>query len=224
MRDDLTERPRNPRPFGLLLWTVLVTLGAAIGLALPVAAFVASNRLDMPAWVIYPTIALAGALQGLVLGVAQALSLHRTVIAVPRAGWALITMAGALVAWALGMLPATFAALDEPLDLTERPLLWGAVAGAVLLVLIVPLAQWLLLRRVLPGAWMWVVVEAVAIVVALATVWGMSLAIDTKRPLADLGPTLAGGAGAVALAFALITGFGLMMMAPRRQATPLSTR
>lgn len=205
---------RSVRPFGLSVWTLLVGLGALLGLPVPVAAFIAATRLELPAWIIYPTMAVAGGLQGLFIGAAQALALYRTVIAVPRAGWALLTMAGALVAWSLGMLPPTLEALGDPLDLTERRTLLAAVVGALVLVTVVPLAQWLLLRRVLAGAWLWVVVEAVALVVAVVALWGVSLAVDTSRPWDDLAPTLALGGGAVALAFALVTGFGLMMMSP----------
>ncbi len=214
MGTDPAERRRGPRRFGLVVWTLLVTIGAAAGLALPVAALVAATRLDMPVWVVYPTIALAGALQGLLLGITQALALHRTVIEVPRAGWSLITMAGALVAWSLGMLPATFQALGEPLDLTQRPVLAAVVGGGVLLLLIVPLLQWLLLRRVLAGAWLWILVEALATVVAVAGVWILSRAVDTTLSLDDLTPSLALGGAAIALAFALVTGLGLVLLAP----------
>ena len=206
---------RDRRPFGLLVWTILVTAGFGVGVALPVAAYVASTRLDLPAWVVYPTIALAGALFGLIVGWAQSVALHRTVIAVPRAGWTLITMAGALVAWALGMLPATFEALGEPIDVASRPVLAAVVAGAVVLLLVVPSVQWFLLRRVLAGAWLWIIVELVAIIVAFVAVWGISLAVDTSRSLSAMAPTLAVGAGGVGLAFALITGVGLLVMAPR---------
>lgn len=213
-------RRMSPRPFGVLVWTLLVTVGVALGLAAPVAAFVAAKRLDFPPWVAYPTVALGGALLGLCVGVAQAAALHRTVLAVPRAGWSLLTMAGALVAWSVGLFPATLEALGEPLELTDRPLLVATAAGAVVLVLIVPVAQWLLLRRVLAGAWLWILVEAVATIVAVAAVWGVSIVVDTSRPLADLAPILAAGGGAVAFAFALVTGFGLLMMAPRAHPTP----
>lgn len=224
MQADNPEAQRVRRRFGLGWWLPLVTIGAGLGLALPVAAFVASTRLEMPAWMVYPLIALAGALQGLLLGMTQALALHRTVIAVPRAGWSLITMAGALVAWSLGMLPATLHALGAPLDLSSRRVVVATVASAVLLVLVVPLAQWLLLRRMLAGAWLWILVEAVAIIVGFAAIWGVSLAVDTSRPLADIAPTLGLGAGAIALAFALITGFGLLMMAPRPTVEALAGR
>lgn len=210
------DRGHTRRPFGMLAWTLLVTVGVVVGLAAPVAAYVAATRVELPMFIIYPTLALAGAVQGLVLGITQALALYRTVMEVPRAAWSLITMVGALVAWGLGMLPATFEALGEPLDLDSRRVLAMVLAGGVVLLLIVPFAQWLLLRRLLPGAWLWIAVEAVAIAVALATVAGLSVAVDTSRPLADLAPVLAVGGGAVALAFALITGFGLLMMAPRR--------
>ncbi|HHU37927.1 MAG TPA: hypothetical protein GXZ45_01355 [Propionibacterium sp.] len=227
MDEGATGAHRAPRPFGgarLLVWTLLVTLGGTLGLALPAAAYIASNRIDMPVWGVYPTVALAGALQGLFVGVAQAASLHRTVIAVPRAGWSLITMAGALVAWSLGMLPSTLAALGEPINLDSRRVLGLAVAGAAVLLFVVPIAQWLLLRRVLVGAWLWVLVVAGAILLALGAVWGVSQVIDTSLPLDEMAPTLALGGGVVALVFALVTGFGLWMMAPRPRRDALPAR
>lgn len=216
MARESTGASRALYPFSLLRWVILVTAGTFLGLLPPIAAYVAATRIDLPAWAVYPTVAMAGGLQGLLMGLGQALALYWTRAAVPRAGWTLITMAGALVAWSLGLLPATMRALDEPVDLDSRPVLWATVGGAVLLVLVVPLAHWLVLRRVMPGAGIWVVVESVAIVVALAAVWGFGQSVDPTRPLDDLLPQLALAGGAVALAFTLVTGLGMLMLAPRR--------
>lgn len=112
---------------------------------------------------------LLGAFEGLVIGLAQRHVL-RTLLPSVRS-WVLATVVGAMVAWAVGMVPSTVASLVQqgataaaapfepplPLILLLAAAL-GAVAGPMLAIF-----QWLSLRKVLPGkAWLWLPANAVA--------------------------------------------------------------
>jgi hypothetical protein len=112
---------------------------------------------------------LLGAFEGAVIGVAQRQVL-RTLLPSVR-GWVLATVVGAMVAWAVGMVPSTVAnlmqqgATDAATPL-EPPLILilllaaclGALAGPML-----ALFQWLSLRKVVTGkAWLWLPANAAA--------------------------------------------------------------
>jgi len=108
-----------------------------------------------------------GAFEGFVVGLAQAAVLRRFVPAVR--GWVRATVIGAMVAWAVGMLPSSVASvLGPPSAATahEPPLSLvlllsaglGAIAGPVLAAF-----QWRSLQRaLLARAWMWLPANAAA--------------------------------------------------------------
>jgi hypothetical protein len=110
-------------------------------------------------------------LEGVVVGSAQARVLRASLHGLSAAGWIKATMLGAGVAWLLGMVPSTVAALaatgpsSSAAPPTEPPatvqyglaLLLGAVTGPVL-----GLGQWLVLRRYVARAGRWIVANAVA--------------------------------------------------------------
>lgn len=112
---------------------------------------------------------LLGAFEGTVIGLAQRQVL-RTLLPSVR-GWVLATLVGAMVAWAVGMVPTTVAALMQQgttptATPSEPPLIMvlllasclGAVAGPMLAAF-----QWLSLRNVVPTkAWLWLPANAAA--------------------------------------------------------------
>ncbi|MDO5534657.1 MAG: hypothetical protein Q4F65_08405 [Propionibacteriaceae bacterium] len=205
------------RPFSPVWWVVLVTLGVLLGVFAPAFGILAVEQFGMPVWLAYPLVVLSGALMGLIVGIAQGGALHRTVLGVPRAGWALLTAMGGLVAWALGTLPLTLEAAGQTLELEPGQRLAALVVGAVVAVLAIPGLQWLQLRRVVRGAWLWIPINIVAVAVGLALAWVVSNLAD----LADPTSALAGAlfmAGVLALAFATVTGLGLDWLGrrPRR--------
>ena len=205
------KRAAGPRPFAPGWWIVTVTLGGMLSLFAPAFGFLVAQRLEMPPWVAYPLIALAGGVMGLVMGAAQAGALHRTVLEVRRAGWTLLTAVGALVSWALGMMPATMDALGEPLDLASPRILAAVIAGLLVLVLAVPALQWLLLRRIVAHAWRWIPITLVAGGLSLAAGWlGVQLHADPGQD--DLVPALVIVA-VMAFVHATVTGLGLSWLA-----------
>lgn len=108
-----------------------------------------------------------GALEGAVVGVAQR-SVLRTRLPALR-GWVWSTIAGAMAAWAVGMVPSTVASVGQSAG-TSPPvqpplalvLLLAAALGAVAGPLLAAF-QWLSLRKVVAGkAWLWLPANAAA--------------------------------------------------------------
>ncbi len=121
---------------------------------------------------------LAGTfIEGIVVGTAQWLVLHRPLKSIRWRVWVLATAIGAFVAWTLGMIPSTFmlaspdtgaATSAQMSDLMVYAL--AAVMGFVLgSILGVP--QWLVLRRHLPKAGWWVLANALAWMVGMVVVF-----------------------------------------------------
>lgn len=132
-------------------WIVTVTAGEALGFL--VVASVAPVAGAAPTWVGVGLMVAAGTVEGVMLGGAQA-SVLRAVL--PRRlvrQWVPVTAAAAALAWALGMLPSSTYDIWsswKPAVLVPT----GMVLGALVL-LSLGVAQWLLLRQVLPAAWRW---------------------------------------------------------------------
>ena len=109
-------------------------------------------------------------LEGLVVGGAQARVLRGCLPELSAVGWIKATMLGAGVAWLLGMVPSTVAALvtdpSSAIASTPEPsapvryglaLLLGMITGPLLGV-----GQWLVLRRHVAKAARWILVNAAA--------------------------------------------------------------
>ena len=156
-------------------WVIANALGELVGLGtVAVVGFFMFQRAGEPASIAQviafaAVFILLGAFEGVVVGLAQRQVL-RTLLPSVR-GWVLATVVGAMVAWAVGMVPSTIASLmQQGVPATsapsEPPLLLilllaaglGAVAGPMLAAF-----QWLSLRRVVPGkAWLWLPANAAA--------------------------------------------------------------
>lgn len=156
-------------------WVVANALGelAGLGTVAAVGFFVfqrAGEPTDITQALAFAAVfVFLGALEGLIIGLAQRQVL-RTLLPSVR-GWVLATVVGAMVAWAVGMVPSTVASLMQHGATAtaapfEPPLFLilllaaglGAVAGPLLAAF-----QWLSLRKVLPGkAWLWLPANAVA--------------------------------------------------------------
>ncbi|WP_346109870.1 nitroreductase/quinone reductase family protein [Nonomuraea maheshkhaliensis] len=162
------EQPGPPQAQGRLWWrwTKAVTLGEITGFAVPavVAAQVAG-----PEWTLLgigpllqgAAIVMAGAVEGMILGLAQAYVLRAALPAIPTRAWVRATAAGAVIAWSVGVLPIV---------LGERIVRWPP-AVLVLLGLSLLGSMGLLQARVLRGqvreAWRWVIASAGSWLIAL---------------------------------------------------------
>jgi len=203
------------RPFSLPRWISWVVAGEGVGFLAPTAGFALTSTLAATPWAAYVTMIVAGALEGALLGAAQAAALKGPPLAVPRLRWIAVTAAGAAFAWALGMLAPTLTDAGHAPDLT-RPSAWFALAwGALLLLGSIPVAQWTVLRAVLPRAWRWVPLSMGAWLVGLVFTFLPSPFIDESTPPGVLAASYAVAGVAMAATVATVTGVGLRRMLPR---------
>lgn len=193
-------------------WVVANALGELVGLgAVAAIGFFLFQSLGEPtsfaqALAFAAVFIPLGALEGVVLGLAQRQVL-RTLLPSVR-GWVLATVLGAMLAWAVGLVPSSVANLlqsGSPASpaASEPPLLLvlllaaglGAVAGPLLAAF-----QWLSLRKVLPSkAWLWLPANAAA--------WGLGMpAIFLGTHAHELTPSAASIVALVALAILVAGG------------------
>lgn len=192
--------------FRLRWWILLVASGEALGFAIPAA--VGAVAADSEVFV--PVLLAAGALEGAVLGASQAMVLRRILPPINSAAWIALTSAGAVVAYAIGLAPSTFAEVwtgwPWPAQALVAALLTVALLGCI------GAAQWLLLRRHLRASGWWIVGTAVGWLVGL----GVFLAV--APPLWHEGQPvgtaiLIGVAAGVLMAAAMATVTGLTLVA-----------
>ena len=142
--------------------------------------------------------AIGGAACGAVLGAVQWLVLRRR-LSLPRS-WIVATSLG--MAGGLAFTVALFGT---------------STAGSVLLLrgvstgLLIGLAQWVVLRRSVPRAWVWVPTVAAG--------WALGWAVSSATGL-DLTPNFAVFGATGALAFQALTGLVLAWLLAQRAATP----
>ena len=109
-----------------------------------------------------------GALEGVVVGFVQWAVLRRAIAGVGRRSWVIATVLGAVVAWFFASIPMTLAGLSaEPgSQAVEEPpqAMVLLLAGGMGLVagLILSAAQWRVLRKHVPRAWLWLPANALA--------------------------------------------------------------
>lgn len=162
-------------------WVIANGLGELVGLGFAAAAAALVVETAGPPSRPAPVIAFAtllvllGAIEGAVVGWAQARVLRERI---PRPhGWIEATVAGALVAWTLGMLPSTIMNLLEPTSSSPppEPPVWltlvlaaglGLVAGPIL-----ALFQVRVLGRYVGRAGWWVLANALAWAVGMPIIF-----------------------------------------------------
>lgn len=125
----------------------------------------------------------AGAIEATLVGLAQWWAMHPWFSNLSRSEWWRATLIGALLAYTLGYLPSTVMSLGEAASqepVTEPPLYLvlllaaglGAIGGAVL-----SFAQWLVLRRHVSRAGLWLPANMLAWSAGMPLIfWGIDLA------------------------------------------------
>lgn len=195
-------------------WIVATTIGEVLGFLVP--ALVGAFAFGLHPAVTLPLMTVAGVVEGLVLGSAQALVLGREFLGFDRRAWAGATAAAAGAAWVLGMLPSTFADTwsDWPPGVTV-PL--AALLGLALLCSI-GFGQWTVLRHHVPRSRTWVPVNAVAWMLGLGVLLGIATPLwqEGQSPVLVIAIGALGGLG-MALTVALVTGLWIarLVAAPR---------
>lgn len=201
--------PDSGRPgFGLYgRWVLANALAEGVGLGLTglvwAAAILSAGDGMIPTLLLAALAVLAGTfIEGTVVGTAQWLVLKGPMPSMRWRTWAFATGVGAFVAWTLGMVPSTAlspgesgggSAAEPPLAaMLGLAFLMGLVLGPVL-----GFAQWIVLRRFVGRALLWMPANALAWAFGMVVIFaGIQLATEGGRA----GPVLAGtllGAGAV---------------------------
>ncbi len=172
-------------------WLGANAVAEAVGLGLVAAAalFAGTAETGMPGLSLGMAAMLVGlgAVEGSVVGVAQWVVLRR-VLAVRAGSWVGATVAGAVTAWLLGVIPAT--AMSATADAGGTPpemgdalqLALAAAMGAVLGV-ILGIPQWLVLKRWVRRAGWWVPANSAAWLVGMPVVFAAAGAVpEGARP------------------------------------------
>jgi hypothetical protein len=204
-------------------WTAIVTAGETAGFLAPALAGSFLAHVDAPPWPTYFVILVAGAIEGSCLGYAQGVVLRRRLAELPVAPFTAFTAAGAVLAYALGMLPSTLG--EGSADVPVVLLVAASTVGGLLLLGSIGGAQWLVLRRVTHAAQQWPFATAGAWAAGLAVFFLLATPLwQEGQPLAltiAIG-VLAGSAMAVTVA--AISGFAALRLIAHAEAAATARR
>jgi len=201
----LAETRPDPEDRFLRSWLLWVSLGESVGFLAPAFAQLAFGGSPVAA----PTLILAGALEGTVLGWTQSTVLRTRVPALSRPRWVGATALGAAVAWFIGLLPSEWADVWQTWPATGQ--IVAASCAATALLASIGFAQWFELRRHLRRSLWWIPGSAAAWCAGL----GVFFAVAT--PLWQPGESalvilLIGVLAAVLMAVAMAVVSGLIML------------
>jgi hypothetical protein len=175
---------------------------AGFAVAATVGALTAAS--DWPGAADFALLLGAGSVEGVLLGAGQAIAMSR--LQLPRGivrRWPVVTSAAAVLAWAIGLL--LFSG-SIPVD-RASPAAWllAAILGAVLL-LSIPVAQYLLLRSAIPGASRWIGVNVLAWLLGITWTFAPSPVVNASTPTITLILTYAVAGLLMAITVAIVTG------------------
>lgn len=196
-------------------WALATTLGELVGFLAPALAGVLVTRAVAPMGgaaaplLTFGVLVAAGSLEGAALGFAQSRVLREAVPTIAWQRWTGATALAGVVAWVLGMLPNTLADLLG-LGLGALLALWAVVAPGLLLT--IGVAQWLVLRRHLPRAALWIPANALGWTLGVgATFLGATLITETMPPALAVAIGVASGV-AMGMVVGVITGWALVRL------------
>ena len=194
--------PAGDRRFSTGRWIVAVTVGEALGFAFVAAvALIAVGSSLADPWR-YLVLVGAGAVEGAALGAAQLTGMGAR-RPNPRL-WIAATALGAMVAWAIGLLPSTLGVpLATPFGISL------ILVGAATLLASIPVLQWLVIRRRTPSK-RWIPVNMGAWAIAILWTFAPSPIVDESTSITVL--------------FAVYTIAGLLMAATVAALTAHSAR
>jgi multisubunit Na+/H+ antiporter MnhG subunit len=150
-----------------------------------------------------------GLFQGLVLGIGEVVALRRGPLRVPAWRWIIVTTLAMGVAWIAALLPGSF---GEP-DWSNPVVLVGIIVAILVVILIVPIAQWLLLRSRGRDAWRWIVIMSISTTLGVGSLLtGILLAEGKTSFIGTLLPFILTGWVGILL-FTIVSGLGVYWMA-----------
>lgn len=183
-------------------WVKTVTAGEFLGFLVPTVAGVMSVALEFSQLAQMVTLVLAGLGEGALLGYFQSRVLAKYIKGFKRVAWVKATVAGAGLAWAIGMFPST---VGDKLSSVPVWLLipFGIILGCILL-LSIGYTQYLVFKKYIKNAYKWIWVNVVAWVGGLAAVF----AIMFTAPEGTFNTIVFSALGGLAMAFTMsvITG------------------
>lgn len=195
-------------------WVLLTTLGETFGFLVPGLVGAAVTSADWPAAPQFTALVAAGAVEGSLLGAAQAQCLYGWGVLPVRRPWVFATSLGAVVAWSLGLLPSTLGGLSWSPGTAVL-----VVLGGLLLLLSIPLAQYCVLRRLVRRGWRWIPINMVAWLLGISWTLAPSPLIDQTTALVTLVVVYAVAGLCMAGTVAMITGLGLTRLMLPQVAT-----
>jgi hypothetical protein len=190
-------------------WLSLVVLAASAGFIPPavVMAFAVTEGWDGSRQ--FMGLVATGLFQGLVLGIGEVVALRRGPLRVPAWRWIIVTTLAMGVAWVAALLPGSF---GEP-DWSNPVVLVGIIAAILVVILIVPSAQWLLLRSRGRDAWRWIVIMSISTTLGVGSLLtGILLAEGKTSFIGTLLPFILTGWVGILL-FTIVSGLGVYWMA-----------
>ena len=183
-----------------LRWVVANALGELVGLGITALVGAAVFSVIGEGTGVFAVLALASVavlagtlVEGTSVGTAQWLVLRRPLPRLHWRTWAAATGAGAFLAWTLGMIPSTVLSLGagpsgqagpepDPMVVYTLAFAMGLVLGPVL-----GLAQWLVLRRFVGRAALWMPANSLAWAFGMVTIFvGADLVFGSTSPVAVL--------------------------------------
>lgn len=160
-------------------WVLANALAEMIGLGASALLWMAGQGVEASIGIVASAVLVALAstlLEGAAVGVGQWLALRRPFSDISLRSWWVATTLGALAAWSLGMIPSTLMSLRADAAETVAPsampdvALMALAAGmGVVLGPILAFPQWVVLRRHVQRAWIWIPANAAA--------WGIGMVI-----------------------------------------------
>jgi hypothetical protein len=150
-------------------WTLAFVVGEMVGFLPPAICGATLAAIGVPDVVLVVGLTIAGLLEGLAIGIAQARVLTRFAPDVDAHDWVVATVAAAGFAWFVGMGGGTLMGANVGPPILVAVLLIPAWCAALLSM---GYAQWRVLRRTVPrsGRWVWVTAGAWLLGVMIPTV------------------------------------------------------
>ncbi|WP_245664051.1 hypothetical protein [Nocardia arthritidis] len=138
-------------------WFGLVTVGELLGFLTPaVVGALVADRAGLP---VAGALLVAGAVEGATLGWFQARAVRPALPGLSSRRWVAATVLGAVVAWSVG---ALFVVTDGLSGWSRAPQVATFVAGGLVILLSIGVAQWVVLRAHVHGAARWIAATAAA--------------------------------------------------------------
>lgn len=195
-------------------WTAATMAGETLGFGVPAVVGGIAYAVAVPEAATVPLAVVAGAVEGAILGYAQSRVLRRELVGFEPSAWVVATSAAAVLGWAVGMSLGVYGR-----SLPTGVLIVALIVGAAVLLAAVGWAQWVVLRRHVAGAGLWIPANALAWLLGLAFPFaGMSF-VDEGDPAGLV--AVAGIVSGLGMGFvvAAVTGLALVrLLAPEKGA------